>query len=57
MQADAWFLERYDPDLRDQAERDRTAAIRAAATKFIGDFNCGRYQALNLTINEAVISD
>jgi hypothetical protein len=57
MQGDAWFLERYDPDLRDQAEKERTAMVKNLAAKFFTDLNGGYYKALNLTINEQVDRD
>lgn len=54
-QNDAWFCEKYDPDIREQADKEHSVIIKAAANKFFEDYKAGYYKNLNLTIKEAVI--
>ncbi len=54
MKNDAWFLEKYDPELREQNDKLHNAMVRSTAEKFFQDVREGKYQNLNLITTETV---
>jgi hypothetical protein len=55
MQKDAWFSEKYDPEVLDLLERDRKENCKRMYQDFMEKFNKGFYDKIDLTIKEPVL--
>lgn len=55
-QKDAWFSEKYDPEVLDLLERDRRDNSKKQHKDFIDKFNIGFYDRIDLTVKDPVRS-
>ena len=55
-QKDAWFSEKYDPEVLSLLEKDRKELARANSQQFFNEFGRGVFADIDLTTSNPVVS-